>query len=108
MSIPSESEEVRLISSVFSNEKPLIETAIDRLEDKLGPIGWKSPWLLFDRTRYYEREMGWPLHRRFIFFKNLIIFSIELTYIYYKISLHFFKVSTIFENILNLMDRTKI
>ena len=72
MSIPSDSEQVRLISSVFSNEKSLIEKVLDQLEKKLGPIGWKSPWLLFDRTRYYEREMGWPLHRLFVFFKNLI------------------------------------
>lgn len=72
MSKPSDSEQVKLISSVFSNEKSLIEKVLDQLEEKLGPIGWKSPWLLFDRTRYYEREMGWPLHRLFIFFKNLI------------------------------------
>ncbi|MBN2418318.1 MAG: DUF4416 family protein, partial [Deltaproteobacteria bacterium] len=30
------------------------------------------PWLMFERTRYYEKEMGWPLHRRFITFRELI------------------------------------
>jgi len=31
-----------------------------------------SPEWMFDRTRYYEREMGWPLYRRFVSFKELI------------------------------------
>lgn len=28
--------------------------------------------MLFDRTRYYAREMGWPLYRRFVCFEELI------------------------------------
>jgi len=39
---------------------------------QFGPVDWESPPLFFDRTRYYEREMGWPLHRRFISFEQLI------------------------------------
>ncbi|MBN2126324.1 MAG: DUF4416 family protein, partial [Deltaproteobacteria bacterium] len=37
-----------------------------------GPTDWISPPLFFDRTRYYEREMGWPLYRRLISFHDLI------------------------------------
>lgn len=37
-----------------------------------GPTDWVSHTLLFDRTRYYEKEMGWPLHRRFVSFQKLI------------------------------------
>ncbi|MFC1533080.1 DUF4416 family protein [Thermodesulfobacteriota bacterium] len=72
MSSPSEADNVKLISSLFSSERQLIDTIINELEEIFGPSDWISPWLLFDRTRYYEREMGWPLHRRFITFKNLI------------------------------------
>jgi hypothetical protein len=72
MSSPREADDVRLISSIFSPHEELIETAIGRLEEMFGPLDWRSPLVLFDRTRYYEKEMGWPLHRRFVSFRDLI------------------------------------
>ena len=72
MSTPAEADDVRLIFSLFSTDKELIEELLNTLLKKYGPANWISPWLLFDRTRYYAREMGWPLHRRFITLKNLI------------------------------------
>ena len=72
MSTPTEPDDVKLIASLFSADKQFINVVSEKMEDLLGPIDWQSPWLLFDRTRYYEKEMGWPLHRRFISFKNLI------------------------------------
>lgn len=73
MSTPKESDKVKLFSSIFSAEKELIDDVIEQLVKLFGEPGIISPWLLFDRTRYYEREMGWPLHRRFIVFRDLII-----------------------------------
>lgn len=72
MSVPKEADHVKLIASLFSREGPLIEEVIHRLEGMFGPTDWVSPGLLFDRTRYYEKEMGWPLHRRFISFRELV------------------------------------
>jgi hypothetical protein len=72
MSTPREADDVKLISSIFSPYQELIETAISRLEEMFGPLEWRSPLVFFDRTRYYEREMGWPLHRRFVSFRDLI------------------------------------
>jgi len=72
MSLPNEAEDVKLISSLFSSDKELIDNVIKEMELLFGPTDWISPWLLFDRTRYYEKEMGWPLHRRFISFGDLI------------------------------------
>lgn len=72
MSSPNEAEDVKLISSLFSSDKELIDDVIKELELLFGPADWISPWLLFDRTRYYEKEMGWPLHRRFVSFRDLI------------------------------------
>jgi len=72
MSQPSEPEDVKLISSLFSPREEWIEKGIGELEEIFGPTDWVSPRLLFDRTRYYEREMGWPLHRRFVSFGRLI------------------------------------
>jgi hypothetical protein len=72
MSTPNEAEDVKLICSLFSSEKELIDNVINELELLFGPTDWRSPWLFFDRTRYYEKEMGWPLHRRFVSFRDLI------------------------------------
>ena len=72
MSNPCEAEDVKLVSSLFSSQELLIEKGIQELEQLFGHTDWVSPRLLFDRTRYYEREMGWPLHRRFISFRDLV------------------------------------
>jgi hypothetical protein len=72
MSNPTEADDVKLISSLFSPDKELVDNAITEMEGVCGKKDWISPWLLFDRTRYYEKEMGWPLHRRFVSFRDLI------------------------------------
>lgn len=72
MSHPSEPDPVKLISSVFSNEKEILEKGIIQLSHIFGPVDLTSPELMFDRTKYYAREMGWPLHRLFVSFSNLV------------------------------------
>ncbi len=72
MSYPEKSDDVKLIVSLFSPGKELVEKVIGQLSDIYGEPDWVSPEMFFDRTRYYEKEMGWPLHRRFLSFKNLI------------------------------------
>ncbi len=72
MSHPHEPDHVKLISSLFSPEKELIDGVISDLEKIYGLLDWSSTELLFDRTRYYAKEMGWPLHRRFISFAGLV------------------------------------
>jgi len=87
MSLPCEPDPVKLIASIFSPQEPLIHEVITELSLSYGPVDWESPpelslsygpvdWesppLFFDRTRYYEKEMGWPLHRRFVSFEQLI------------------------------------
>jgi len=72
MSQPELSEKVKLIMSLFSPEKALIERVLEALVQQYGEIDWISPEMFFDRTRYYEKEMGWPLHRRFLSFEKLI------------------------------------
>ena len=72
MSTPREPEDVKLVSSLFSPQEPLLGKVICELQASFGPVDWTSPLLNFDRTRYYEREMGWPLYRLFISFRRLI------------------------------------
>jgi hypothetical protein len=72
MSEPREPHPVKLIMSLFSSEEDLLDGVILRLEGTYGRTEWRGPPLLFDRTTYYAREMGWPLHRRFVSFESLI------------------------------------
>ena len=83
MSTPKEAKKVKLISSLFSPEEELVDKVIGQMEGCFGPVDWVSEKLSFTRTRYYAREMGWPLYRRFISFSKLIppdsIVDIKLT-----------------------------
>ncbi len=83
MSTPQEAKKVKLISSLFSSEEELIEKVIKQMEGYFYPVDWISEKLLFNRTRYYAKEMGWPLFRRLISFSKLIspnsIVDIKLT-----------------------------
>ncbi|MBW1704120.1 MAG: DUF4416 family protein [Deltaproteobacteria bacterium] len=72
MSNPHGPGPVKLIASLFSPEKGLIDKVISELSNIFGQVDWNSPELFFDRTKYYVREMGWPLHRRFVSFDKLI------------------------------------
>jgi len=72
MSHLTEPEDVKLICSIFSPEETIVRESIHRLEDIFGHSDWVSSPMFFDRTRYYEREMGWPLHRLFVSFRDLI------------------------------------
>lgn len=42
------------------------------IEENFGEILFMSPSLPWDYSTYYKDEIGWPLYRQFIFFKNLI------------------------------------
>ncbi|MFH1240904.1 MAG: DUF4416 family protein [Pseudomonadota bacterium] len=72
MSHPREPEPVKIISSLFSPERECIDKVISQLSGVYGPLDWLSPELFFDRTKYYAREMGWPLYRRFISFERVL------------------------------------
>ena len=72
MSAPKEADDVKLVVSLFSPEEKILEEVTLKLRRMFGPSDWMSPPLFFDRTRYYEKEMGWPLHRRFLSFTDLI------------------------------------
>ncbi len=63
---------VRLLCSLLSADRALILQGIAEVSQSCGPAEWMSPELAFDRTRYYEAELGWPLWRRFVFFESLV------------------------------------
>lgn len=52
--------------------KALLEKLYPMLEKVCGPVDMISPWLGFDFTDYYYKEMGSPLFRKVFAFKKLI------------------------------------
>lgn len=70
MSSPQNPKPAKLVVGLFMNDKRLLEPAAGELGDAFGPIDLASPWLPFDFTDYYQPEMGTPLFRRVLAFKN--------------------------------------
>jgi len=72
MSIPQTPKPAKLVVGLFMNDKSLLEPAAGDLSNAFGPIDLAGPWFRFDFTDYYGPEMGAPLFRRVLAFKNHI------------------------------------
>lgn len=72
MSRPQQPKPAKLVIGLFLKEKRLIVPVAKALSEKFGPVDMVSSWFSFDFTTYYEKEMGAPLFRRVLVFKNLI------------------------------------
>ncbi|UCD77076.1 MAG: DUF4416 family protein [Desulfobacterales bacterium] len=78
MSIPQAPKPAKLIIGLMMKDRTLIEPLTDELCASYGSLDIVSAWMPFDYTAYYAPEMGAPLVRRMLVFKNLIRQS-ELT-----------------------------
>jgi hypothetical protein len=72
MSLPKKPAPAKLVTGLFMKDKTLLDDLADKLSGSFGPIDMVSEWFPFHFTEYYETEMGSPLFRRFLVFKNLI------------------------------------
>ncbi|MBC2714315.1 MAG: DUF4416 family protein [Desulfobacteraceae bacterium] len=72
MSQPTSPQAAKLVIGVFTNDQQLFYPVFEGLTKLFGDIDLMSPWLPFDYTSYYEREMGPGLLRRMAAFKMLI------------------------------------
>ncbi len=59
------------ISTLFSDNKAFHDSK-EILKNSFGEILFISPIIQWDYSLYYKEEIGWPLYRHFIFFKDLI------------------------------------
>lgn len=66
------SKPAKLIVGYFLKERSLAQPVTEALAECFGPIDLISPWIPFDYTDYYTKEMGRPLYRRMLSFTNLI------------------------------------
>jgi len=72
MSLPRPPGPAKLVIGLIAKEKKLFQQAAFDLTEKFGMLEMISSWLPFEYTDYYESEMGAPLFRRVLVFKNLI------------------------------------
>ncbi|HNR66495.1 MAG TPA: DUF4416 family protein [bacterium] len=69
---PSEPLPVKLFCGVLFSDEKLRDCAYQRLQERFGPVDYRSPVFPFDCTDYYRDEMGWPIDRQFISLFSLI------------------------------------
>ncbi|MGE0083044.1 MAG: DUF4416 family protein [Desulfococcaceae bacterium] len=72
MSTPRPPQPAKLVIGLFMQDKDLFKPVGEELSAKFGPPDMISPWLDFDYTDYYAREMGDSLFRRMLSFRELI------------------------------------
>ncbi len=66
---------VKLFAGLLVGDGDLFSLATRHLEKHFGAVDFESDTWRFDKTDYYEPEMGADIRRRFVFFEELV--SIE-------------------------------
>lgn len=72
MGIEKEFKRVKLLIGIIFKNPEKYNIVKQRLENFFSPVDLESDKIPFDSTTYYNEEMGFPLFRRFLSFKNLI------------------------------------
>jgi hypothetical protein len=72
MSLPQAAKPAKLVIGLIVQDRTLFEPLAVELSCDFGSVDMISCWMPFDYTDYYEPEMGSPLHRRMLIYKDLI------------------------------------
>ena len=72
MGVEKEFHQVKLFSGFIYRDKDIYQTVKAKLAGIFSPVDLESDVFDFDFTTYYNEEMGTPLFRRFVSFKELI------------------------------------
>jgi hypothetical protein len=67
-----EPKPVKLISSMFTADRELLEVARNKLSEVFGPTDYESDLLPFAHTSYYAAEFGEDLMREIVAFAELV------------------------------------
>jgi len=63
---------VKLFVGALTSLPETVAEAEKKLSELFGAVDLRSESFLFDRTHYYDEEMGTPIHRCFLSFEKLI------------------------------------
>jgi hypothetical protein len=72
MGIITEPDRVKLFVGMLTNDESLFTSVDGQLRNAFGNIDLESPVWPWEHTKYYSREMGPGLKRKFVFFKKTI------------------------------------
>lgn len=70
MGVPHPPEKSFLFVAVLFSLRDKLSSALTLLEERFGSILFVSPELAWDHSNYYEKELGKPIIRQFIFFQD--------------------------------------
>ena len=65
-------QQVKLVIGMLAKNKKLFDIVEEFFVKEYGPIDYMSSLIPFKYTDYYKKEMGHPLNRKFISFKERI------------------------------------
>lgn len=63
---------VKFFTGVLTSVPEILPMAEERLAALFGPVDARSRQFIFDKTHYYDEEMGNPIYRYFLSFEKLI------------------------------------
>lgn len=72
MGAPVEPPPVKLVMGLIYAAESLAQSALGALAERLGPVDMECSPFPFDFTDYYKEEMGCPLERKFVSFRDLV------------------------------------
>jgi hypothetical protein len=72
LGVPTPPRSVGLLMGVLSSFPEMFDMAAERAQREFGLISLKSDLYDFNFTSYYDAEMGVPIRRQFLFFRDLI------------------------------------
>ncbi len=72
MSLPKPSDPAKLFVSAIYADHEKLAACFRRLEARFGPCDYQSKELSFVESGYYHQEMGQPLFRQFLSFRDLL------------------------------------
>jgi hypothetical protein len=72
LGVETEFIKVKLFAGFIYSDNDVYREVRERLQGVYSPVDLESEEFNFDFTTYYNKEMGFPLFKRFISFKELI------------------------------------
>lgn len=72
MGTPSPPERALLFVGTLYQDEQYLSMAKEKLIDFFGEMIMESPLLEWNYSHYYQDELGWPIKRTFLFFKNIM------------------------------------
>jgi hypothetical protein len=72
MGTPSPPERALLFVGTLYQDEQYLSIAKKKLIDFFGEMIMESPSLEWNYSHYYRDELGWPIKRTFLFFKNIM------------------------------------